>query len=85
MLKQNNWWLCISTGGPCDVVGYYPASLYKGGQLSRNAEWIEYGGETASNTSLYNPMGSGQFAKKGFKQAAYQHSRVGGDLMVREP
>jgi len=64
---NGNWWLAL--GG--QWVGYYPASIYRGGQLSRNAQLIEYGGETVGST-VWPPMGSGDWANQGFAYAAYQ-------------
>ncbi|HEY1709720.1 MAG TPA: neprosin family prolyl endopeptidase [Rhizomicrobium sp.] len=61
-----NWWLSIGN----DWVGYYPATLYKGGQLSKAANLIEYGGETVGST-IWPPMGSGKFANAA--GASYQH------------
>jgi hypothetical protein len=66
-LSGGNWWLAL--GG--QWVGYYPASIYGGGQMSRNAQIIQYGGEVAALTQ-WPPMGSGQWSSKGWKYAAYQ-------------
>jgi hypothetical protein len=56
-------------------VGYYPTSIYNGGQLSKNATAVKYGGETARKTGDSWPqMGSGQFASQGWQQAAYQNT-----------
>jgi hypothetical protein len=64
-----NWWLYLNGA----AVGYYPASQYKGGQLSKFATNIDYGGETVGTTS-WPPMGSGAFANTGYKNAAYQRT-----------
>ena len=65
-LYQGNWWLAVDN----DWVGYYPGSLFRGGQLTRYAQSIAYGGETVGTTS-WPPMGSGQFASAGWPLAAY--------------
>jgi hypothetical protein len=36
-----NWWLFLQGSGGVDAVGYYPGSIYRGGQLTRNATTIE--------------------------------------------
>jgi hypothetical protein len=54
------------------AVGYYPGSIYRGGQLTRKARLIEYGGETVGST-VWPPMGSGHFASAGWQYAAYQY------------
>jgi hypothetical protein len=67
-LSGGNWWLAL--GG--EWVGYYPAYIYGGGQMSHHAKIIQYGGETAAQT-YWPPMGSGDWAKKGWTYAAYQN------------
>jgi hypothetical protein len=67
-LSGGNWWLAL--GG--QWVGYYPASIYGGGQMSHHAQIIQYGGEVAALT-YWPPMGSGDWASKGSKYAAYQN------------
>jgi len=69
MLSQGNWWIFLD-GSP---VGYYPAGQYQNGPLASGATDIDFGGETVGNGS-YPSMGSGQFADRGFKLAAYQRS-----------
>jgi hypothetical protein len=69
-----NWWLFIRGPGRYEAVGYYPASLYGTGQLSRNATQITYGGETTSSTGTYPPMGSGAFSNQGWQRAAFQNT-----------
>jgi hypothetical protein len=64
-----NWWLYI--GGA--AVGYYPGSIYRSGQLTKNATGVDYGGETVG-TGTWPPMGSGAFASTGYQKAAYQRS-----------
>ena len=68
-LYQGNWWLAAGN----DWVGYYPGSLYAGGQLSRWAQSIDFGGETVGSWH-WPDMGSGQFASAGWTRAAYQRS-----------
>ena len=44
-LYQGNWWLQLAwLNQAAQWVGYYPGSIYRGGQLARNAQLIEYGG-----------------------------------------
>jgi hypothetical protein len=76
-LFQNNWWLYLrNTNASYDTIGYYPTSLYNGGQLTKNAEVIEYGGEVTrfTTTDVWPQMGSGMFPSKGYSQAAYQNT-----------
>jgi hypothetical protein len=68
-LYAGNWWLYLQG----QAVGYYPGSIYRGGQLTRNATLIEYGGETVGST-VWPPMGSGHFASAGWQFAAYQRN-----------
>ena len=66
-LYQGNWWLAL--GGAW--VGYYPGTIYRGGQMTRNAQVIEYGGETVGRT-VWPPMGSARRANAGWRFAANQ-------------
>jgi hypothetical protein len=70
--KKGDWWLVING----TYIGYYPDSVYKGGQLSKHSTLVEFGGEVnASSTNVNWPqMGSGKFASAGFEEAAYQSS-----------
>jgi hypothetical protein len=82
-LHNGDWWLAVGK----HWVGYYPGSIYQGGQLSRFATFIEFGGETVgcrqevvpgeciSGSFYWPPMGSGEFAENGYKRAAY-HRRI---------
>ncbi|HVR07515.1 MAG TPA: neprosin family prolyl endopeptidase [Thermoanaerobaculia bacterium] len=70
-LYKGNWFLFLAGGSGYQLVGYYPGSIYNGGQLASGAALIEYGGETVGTTS-WPPMGSGAFANQGFGFAAYQ-------------
>jgi hypothetical protein len=72
-LWNGNWWLEIEGGAGAAWVGYYPGRPFNGGQLTRNATAITYGGETVG-TNNWPPMGSGGFAAGGFGQAAYQRT-----------
>jgi Neprosin len=70
-LYQGNWWLWLNS----EPVGYYPTSIYNGGQLSEQATVIEYGGEVARLVGdVWPQMGSGQFAERGFEFASYQNT-----------
>lgn len=76
-LSGNNWWLYLrNTNASYDAVGYYPTSLYNGGQMSKNAQVIEYGGEVTrfTTTDVWPQMGSGMFPSKGYSEAAYQNT-----------
>ncbi|GAA1109901.1 neprosin family prolyl endopeptidase [Kitasatospora arboriphila] len=66
-----NWWLYLGGTTASNAVGYYRGSLFGGGQLSRNAVDIDYGGEVVDITA-WPPMGSGAFASSGWQFAAYQ-------------
>lgn len=72
-LSGGRWWLYVNGTSSGNAVGYYPASLFGSGALSRAASSIDYGGETVGTTS-WPPMGSGMFANAGFGRAAYQRS-----------
>ncbi len=68
---DGNWWLQVGQ----DWVGYYPGTIFRGGQLSRFAQEIDFGGETVGLAGLWPPMGSGQFAAAGYPRAAY-HRKI---------
>ena len=70
-LYQGNWWLGLGNDTARTWVGYYPGAIFRGGQMSRNATSILYGGETVGDGS-WGPMGSGAFANRGYSFAAYQ-------------
>ncbi|WP_158623368.1 neprosin family prolyl endopeptidase [Corallococcus sp. CA053C] len=74
-----NWWLFLQGNGTFDAVGYYPGSLYRGGQLSQFATEIDYGGETVG-PDTFPPMGSGGWGGWGWTQAAYQRAVFYTDL-----
>jgi hypothetical protein len=69
-LTGGKWWLNIDG----TYIGYFPTSVYNGGQMSKNATEVDFGGEVnASAAALpWPPMGSGKFASAGAKKAAYQ-------------
>ena len=46
LLYENNWWLYLKGTDASSAVGYFPTSLFNGGQLATNATDIDYGGET---------------------------------------
>lgn len=74
-LYKGNWWLFLRGPGSYEAVGYYPTSLYEGGQMSKNAELIEYGGEVARlDGDNWPQMGSGVLSTQGPSVAATQHT-----------
>ncbi|MFF2545048.1 neprosin family prolyl endopeptidase [Kitasatospora sp. NPDC058063] len=70
-LSGGNWWLYLGGTTASNAVGYYPGSLFGGGQLASNAQDVDYGGEVVNNVA-WPPMGSGAFAESGWQYAAYQ-------------
>jgi hypothetical protein len=68
-LYQNNWWLAIQG----TWIGYYPGAVYRGGQLARYAQAIEFGTESVG-TSVWPGEGSGSWSTAGFGSAAYQRN-----------
>ncbi|CAM3612909.1 neprosin family prolyl endopeptidase [Paracidovorax anthurii] len=69
--SDGNWWLSVDG----HWIGYYKASLYTGGDLASPSAStrISAGGEThAYANAPSTPMGSGVFAAKGYRQAAFQ-------------
>jgi hypothetical protein len=69
---NGNWWLFLQGSGNIESVGYYPGSIYNGGQLASNAQRVDYGGETYTGGISWPQMGSGKFASAGWQQAAFQ-------------
>jgi hypothetical protein len=65
-LYNKRWYLWYGN----TLVGYYPASLYGTGQMSINADELDYGVETAGIGS-WGPAGSGQWTSKGYKKAFF--------------
>jgi hypothetical protein len=70
-LYQGNWWLYWGGGAASNAIGYYPASIYKGGAMASHASEIDYGGEVVG-TSSFPGMGSSHFANQGWTKACYQ-------------
>ena len=68
VLYQGNWFLWAAG----EWVGYYPGSAYKGGAMTKGADTIEFGTETAGAT--WPNAGSGNFAESGWGYAAYQRN-----------
>ncbi len=66
-LYQGAWYLSFGD----TWVGYYPISLYNGGQLSRFATLFEAGTETVGNV-VWPQAASGRFAGRGYPLAGYQ-------------
>jgi hypothetical protein len=66
-LYQGNWWLAIQG----TWIGYYPGKIFNGGQLTKYAEFIQYGTESAAATT-FPAEGSGDWGSAGFGKAAYQ-------------
>jgi hypothetical protein len=74
-LFSGNWWLFLQGPGNFDAVGYYPTSIYKGGQLATNSTVIKYGGEVARKIgNVWPQMGSGALAAAGWQFAAFQNT-----------
>jgi Neprosin len=71
-LYQGNWWLNV--GG--SWVGYYPSSIYNGGQLSQYSNLIEFGSESVpgvfQGVNVWPSEGSTLFSSSGWSYAAYQ-------------
>lgn len=73
LLAQGNWWLFVNGIDEQHAIGYFPTLLFAGEPMMTGATRIEFGGETAGDTS-FPPMGSGAFAAAGQDQAACQRS-----------
>jgi len=74
-LYNGNWWLFLRGPGSYEAVGYYPTSIYDGGQLSKNAQVITYGGEVARlAVNNWPAMGTGVLSTQGLSVAANQHT-----------
>jgi hypothetical protein len=74
---NGNWWLYLQGTGNLVPVGYFPASIYGRGALSRSAMNVDFGGEVCSQpgSGQTGPMGSGQFASAGWQRAAF-HKQI---------
>ncbi len=68
--QDGKWWLYLNGLSSEDAVGYYPTSIFQGGQMSQYATTIDYGGETVQGAG-WPQMGSGNFASAGYSHAAY--------------
>jgi hypothetical protein len=72
LLYQGNWWLNV--GG--SWVGYYPSSIYRGGQLSRYSNLLEFGSESVpgffEGANVWPSEGSTLFSSSGWTYAAFQ-------------
>ncbi|KAE9593538.1 hypothetical protein Lal_00036587 [Lupinus albus] len=68
-IRTKNWWLSVGSG---IIIGYWPSSLFT--RLKDSADMMQFGGEVENfsqngHTTTY--MGSGHFAERGFRKAAY--------------
>lgn len=66
-LYQGNWWLWAGN----TWAGYYPATIYGTGQLSKHSNLLQFGSESVG-TTVWPKEGSGLFPRRGFRYAAYQ-------------
>lgn len=75
-LSCGNWWLFLKGPGKYEPVGYYPTSIFNGGQMSKLAKRVDYGGEVYRDQPGHSwpQMGSGALAAKGYGKAAFQRS-----------
>jgi hypothetical protein len=76
-MSGGNWWLSAGFCSPSKTsgctIGYYPGRVYRGGQMSRHATLLRFGGEVFSpRPPAFSPMGSGALANAGANYAAYQ-------------
>jgi hypothetical protein len=63
----------LAQGAQSCNIGYYPSTLYAGGQMSLFANALLFGGEVSSpRPPGFSPMGSGYLAGAGGLYAAYQ-------------
>jgi Neprosin len=68
-LQNGAWWLSAGFAN----LGYYPASIFNGGQMSLYANKVEFGGEVSSpSPPAFSQMGSGALASAGSLYAAYE-------------
>jgi hypothetical protein len=75
LMSGGDWWLLLQQPSRDLVaVGYYPQSVFRGGQMTKYAQSVDFGGETASDSSQSGQMGSGAFANTGWGYAAYQRN-----------
>jgi hypothetical protein len=69
-LYNGNWWLAING----NWIGFIPGSVYHGGQMSANAQEIQFGTETYATGGVWPAAGSGQWPDQGWSYAAYQRN-----------
>lgn len=71
-LFQGNWWLRVGD----TWMGYYPTSIYNGGQLSQYSNLLEFGSESDpgyfEGVNVWPSEGSTLFASNGWSYSAYQ-------------
>lgn len=72
-LTGGNWWLYLNGTASSNAIGYYPGSLFNDTPMATAANEIDYGGEVVGST-VWPPMGSGQFASSGFGHAAFDRN-----------
>lgn len=68
-LYEGNWWLAIEG----IWVGYIDGSVYGNGQMSQNAQVIDFGTESVG-TTVWPGEGSGAWSTSGWSNAAYQRN-----------
>jgi hypothetical protein len=73
LFSRGNWWLFIGGTSPAHAIGYYPTSVFGSGPMTTEAAFAAFGGETTGR-GAFPPMGSGAFAERGFREAAYQRN-----------
>jgi hypothetical protein len=73
-LFEGNWWIYLGGVEPGNALGYYPTSLFAGGQMATAATAIQFGGETCTETESWPAMGSGAFAEEAWDSAAYHRA-----------
>ena len=67
---NGNWYLFYNG----TEIGYYPGSVYNGGQLTKYSTFLEFGSES-TGTTVWPAEGSGLFgAAYGYDQAAWQRN-----------
>ena len=74
-LYAGNWWLAIND----TWIGYYPGSIYKGGQMTKFAQEIKFGTESVG-TTVWPAEGSGEWSTSGWGNAAYQRNLFYADM-----
>jgi hypothetical protein len=75
------WHLWLRSTRGWEDVGYYPSEIFNGGQMSREATSMTFGGQEARVLGhAWGQMGSGEFASAGFRRAAFQT-----DIIYYEP